>query len=59
MICYRSQDDDLIMIGFRYETLKKLGTEMFDGYGTIGNILFVHASNAKHVTKGDELELPV
>lgn len=43
IINQRSQDDDLIMLGMRYETLKQLGTEVFNGFENIGNILFVNA----------------
>ena len=56
VINQRSQDDDLIMIGFRYETLKKLGTEMFKGLDNIGNILFVHAATEQKVNVSEDDE---
>ena len=56
VINQRSKDDDLVMIGFRYETLKKLGPQMFEGYEDIGNILFVHASTEQKVSLRDEGE---
>jgi amino acid transporter len=54
IICHRSKDDDLIMIGFQYERLKKLGNEMFQGYKELGNIMFVSASRANQVTIENE-----
>ena len=44
IISQRSQDDDLIMIGLRYETLKQQGVAVFEGYNNVGNVLFVNAA---------------
>jgi amino acid transporter len=54
IINQRSQDDDLTMIGFRYETLKRMGAQMFEGLDNIGNVLFVHASKAQKVIIDEE-----
>lgn len=44
IINQRSQDDDLVMIGLKYESLKQRGTELFEGFEDIGNVLFVHTA---------------
>ena len=54
IINQRSKDDDLIMIGLHYETLKQLGTEVFKGFDNIGNILFVNASREQKIESVDE-----
>ena len=41
-----SVDADLTMIGFRSEMIKN-GTQLFEGYPDLGNILFVSANKAK------------
>lgn len=46
----RSQDADLIIIGFRDEVLKKKGNEIFSGFDSIGDILFVNTSKKKEIT---------
>ena len=56
IINQRSEDDDLIMIGLHYETLKQLGTEVFQGYDSIGNILFVNAAKEQKIESEDEEE---
>lgn len=56
IINQRSQDDDLIMIGLHYETLKQLGTEVFKGFDNIGNILFVNAAKEQKIESVDEDE---
>ena len=53
IINQRSQDDDLIMIGLNYETLKQKGIELFDGYNDIGNILFVNAARERKIEQED------
>ncbi len=40
----KSQDADLIILGFRGETIKQEGIEVFDGYEKLGNTLFVNAA---------------
>jgi len=45
----RSQDDDLIMIGLRYDSLKQKGRELFEGYDNIGNILFVNTTKEQKI----------
>ena len=53
IISQRSQDDDLIMIGLHYETLKQRGLEVFEGYENIGNILFVNATREQKIENDD------
>lgn len=45
LIKEKSCDADLIIIGFRGEAVKRLGTEVFEGYEAVGNILFVNTVN--------------
>ena len=49
IVCQRSSEADLILIGFRSEALKRKGEEVFFGYEGLGNILFVHAVNEKEI----------
>jgi hypothetical protein len=49
IVCKRSSEADLILIGFRSEALKRKGEEVFYGYQGLGNILFVHAVNEKEI----------
>lgn len=53
IINQRSQDDDLIMIGLHYETLKQRGTDVFKGFDNIGNILFVNATREQKIEGED------
>ncbi|MCL3781710.1 amino acid permease [Prolixibacteraceae bacterium JC049] len=48
VIAQKSADADLTLIGFRSETLSE-GIELFDGYGDVGNILFVSANQEKQL----------
>ncbi len=50
VISKKSQDADLTIIGFRNEAVKQLGAEVFQGYDTIGNILFVNSNKEKEIT---------
>ncbi len=45
----RSKDADLTVVGFRGEALKQLGAEVFAGYDSIGNVLFVNAAKGKNI----------
>lgn len=54
IINQRSQDDDLIMLGLRYESLKQKGSELFQGFDDIGNILFVNAAREQKIENEDE-----
>lgn len=54
IINQRSVDDDLIMIGLRYEMLKQRGAEFFKGFENIGNILFVNAAKEQKIEDDDE-----
>jgi hypothetical protein len=50
IICERSTEADLILLGFRGESMKRNGAEIFRGYEGLGNILFVHAVNEKEIS---------
>ena len=50
IVCERSKEADLILIGFRSEAIKRNGEEIFFGYEGLGNILFVHAVNEKEIS---------
>ena len=47
IICEKSVDSDLTMVGLREEALKQLGEQIFKGYEDMGNILFVNANESK------------
>lgn len=49
IISEHSADADLVILGFRDEAVKRLGTEVFEGYEDIGNILFVNAGLEKRI----------
>lgn len=42
IICERSRDADLVVVGFRSEALKHQKSEMFSGFDSVGNVLFVN-----------------
>ena len=49
-IARHSIDADLTIIGFNYIESDNIdGEELFNGYGDVGNILFVSASKAKEI----------
>lgn len=48
-IAARSQDADLVILGFREELLRKAEREMFAGYDGIGNVLFVNSHQRKEI----------
>ena len=50
IVCERSSEADLILLGFRSEAIKRKGEEIFHGYEGLGNILFVHAVNEKEIS---------
>lgn len=45
----KSIDADLTILGFREEAIKQMEHKLFDGYGAIGNVLFVNSSKAKEI----------
>ena len=45
----RSSKSDLTIIGFRGELVKKQKLDIFEGYDSIGNILFVNSINKKDI----------
>ena len=49
IICQRSAEADLTLIGFRSESIKRKGAEVFFGYEGLGNILFVNAVSEKEI----------
>ncbi len=50
IVCQRSSEADLILLGFRGESIKKKGEEVFQGYEGLGSILFVHAVSEKEIS---------
>jgi len=55
LIRERSQDADLVIIGFRGEAVKRLKGDVFTGYTGIGNVLFVNTVKEIDLVK-DEVE---
>ena len=49
IICRKSKDADLTILGFRGEHLKQNDIDWFRGYDEIGNVLFVNASSQKEI----------
>jgi hypothetical protein len=49
IICERSTQADLTLVGFRSESVKRKGEEVFFGYEGLGNILFVNAVSEKEI----------
>jgi hypothetical protein len=49
IISQKSKDADLTIVGFRYASLKHMGSELLHGYDEIGNTLFVHAGDEKMI----------
>lgn len=49
IVCERSGEADLIILGFRSEAIKRKGEEVFYGYEGLGNILFVNAVSEKEI----------
>ncbi|MEO0625397.1 MAG: amino acid permease [Bacteroidota bacterium] len=45
----RSGDADLVIVGFQDKAIKKLGKELFAGYESVGNVLFVNASTGVEI----------
>ena len=46
-----SHEADLTILGFRSEILKKKGTNIFEGYDNLSNVLFVNSISEKEITK--------
>lgn len=42
-----SEDADLTIVGFRHESIKRKGIDLFTGYGNLANILFVGSQKEK------------
>jgi len=45
----RSSNSDLTILGFRDELVKKHKLDIFEGYNTLGNILFVNSIHKKNI----------
>ncbi len=45
----KSKEADLTIVGFVEKTVDHLGIQAFDGYGDIGNVLFVNAAASKEI----------
>ncbi len=49
IINQKSKDADLTIVGFIEKTVEHLGAQAFEGYGDIGNVLFVNAAASKEI----------
>ncbi|MBK7407422.1 MAG: amino acid permease [Saprospirales bacterium] len=49
IINQKSGDADLVILGFLDEALRHSGTEVFEGFDQVGNVLFVNASAQKEI----------
>ncbi len=49
LVNLKSYDAGLTMIGFRKETLKHSGTDLFKGYESLGTLLFVNAHKVRNI----------
>lgn len=49
IICEKSQNSDLTILGLVYKAAEHFDKEVFDGYESIGNILFVNAAESKEI----------
>jgi hypothetical protein len=49
IIHQNSQDADMLVLGFLSEALKRFGTEVFEGYDGLSNILFLTTENRKEI----------
>ncbi|MCK0146238.1 amino acid permease [Arenibacter sp. F26102] len=45
----KSKEADLTIVGFVEKAVEHMGAKAFDGYGGIGNILFVNAAESKEI----------
>lgn len=46
-----SQEADLTILGFRSEALKRWGTDIFKGYDSLSNVLFINSGQEKEIRK--------
>lgn len=49
VICEKSKDADLTIVGFRDEAVRHEGESIFSGYDDLGNIIFVNAAEQKKI----------
>lgn len=49
IINQKSKDADLTIVGFIEKTVEHIGVQAFEGYGDIGNVLFVNAAASKEI----------
>ncbi|MCB0520108.1 MAG: amino acid permease [Lewinellaceae bacterium] len=49
VICQKSKDADMTIVGFRPEAVVHEGRKVFDGLDNIGNVLFVSAGQEKEI----------
>ena len=49
LINKHSRDADLTIVGFRSDSLKGAGADLFSGYDGVGNILFVNTLKEKEI----------
>ena len=50
LISKKSIDADLTIVGFRHESVKTKGLELFTGFNDVGNILFVSSQREKEIS---------
>jgi solute carrier family 12 sodium/potassium/chloride transporter 2 len=50
LISKKSIDADLTIVGFRHESVKIKGLELFTGFNDVGNILFVSSQREKEIS---------
>jgi len=50
LICERSRDTSLTIVGFRGESVKNSGIDLFKGYEQMGCLLFINASARKAIS---------
>lgn len=49
IICSKSKDADLTILGVRDELIKKQGVDVFEGLQNVGNTIFVNAAEGKRI----------
>ncbi len=49
IILNNSSDTDHVIVGFREQSIKPIGIELFTGYNDLSNILFVNSNKEKEI----------
>ena len=50
IICENSSSADLVMVGFRSESVRQYGSGLFTGYDQVGSMLFVNTTSKKEIS---------